>query len=146
MHAPLVHPVFAAKQFVTTDQVGRGRFGLNIVCGWNADEFGMFGVDQREHDDRYAYGAEWIDAIYRMWERERSVRLRRHVLHLKNVEAEPKPYGGTRPIVMNAGSSTAGRAFGVTLLRHALPRIWRSLEANAQDNAETMAAAAARTS
>ena len=57
VHAPLVHPVFAAKQFVTADHVGRGRFGLNIVCGWNQDEFDMFGVEQREHDDRYAYGA-----------------------------------------------------------------------------------------
>ena len=31
-HAPLVHPIFAAKQFVTADQVGRGRFALNIVA------------------------------------------------------------------------------------------------------------------
>ena len=51
VHAPLVHPVFAAKQFVTADHVGRGRFGLNVVCGWNQDEFDMFGVEQREHDD-----------------------------------------------------------------------------------------------
>ena len=53
VHAPLVHPVYAAKQFVTADHIGRGRFGLNIVCGWNQDEFDMFGVDQRAHDDRY---------------------------------------------------------------------------------------------
>jgi len=72
VHAPLIHPVFAAKQFVTADQIGHGRFGLNIVCGWNADEFEMFGVAQREHDDRYAYGAEWIEAIYRMWQARRS--------------------------------------------------------------------------
>ena len=142
VHAPLVHPVLAAKQFVTADQVGRGRFGLNIVCGWNADEFGMFGVDQREHDDRYAYGAEWITAIYRMWEEAGPFDIDGAYLHLRNVEAEPKPYGGTRPIVMNAGSSVAGRAFGVTYC-DMIFRNWRGLEANAQDNAETMTAARA---
>ena len=48
---PLVHPVYAAKQFVTADHAGEGRFGLNIVCGWNQGEFDMFGAEQREHDD-----------------------------------------------------------------------------------------------
>ena len=43
VHVPLVNPVFAAKSCVTADHVGRGRFGLNVVSGWNTDEFGMFG-------------------------------------------------------------------------------------------------------
>ena len=34
---------------VTADHVGEGRFGLNIVVGWNEGEFEMFGVEQREH-------------------------------------------------------------------------------------------------
>jgi alkanesulfonate monooxygenase SsuD/methylene tetrahydromethanopterin reductase-like flavin-dependent oxidoreductase (luciferase family) len=142
VHAPLVHPVLAAKQFVTADHIGRGRFGLNIVCGWNADEFEMFGMAQREHDDRYAYGGEWIDTIYRLWSEPGSFDVNGTYLQLKDVEAEPKPYGGTRPIVMNAGSSAAGRAFS---LRHAdmLFRNWRSYEANGAENAETKAAAAA---
>ena len=45
VHAPLFHPLIAAKQMVTADHVGHGRFGLNIVCGWNEGEFEMFGVD-----------------------------------------------------------------------------------------------------
>ena len=44
LHVALVHPIFAAKQMVTADHIGKGRFGLNIVCGWNADEFNMFGI------------------------------------------------------------------------------------------------------
>ena len=44
VHAPLFHPLIAAKQFVTADHIGEGRFGLNIVVGWNEDEFQMFGV------------------------------------------------------------------------------------------------------
>jgi alkanesulfonate monooxygenase SsuD/methylene tetrahydromethanopterin reductase-like flavin-dependent oxidoreductase (luciferase family) len=58
VHAPLFPPVIAAKQFVTVDHISQGRFGLNLVVGWNADEFDMFGVKQRDHEDRYAYGQE----------------------------------------------------------------------------------------
>jgi dimethylsulfone monooxygenase len=39
VHAPLIHPVVAAKQFVTADHIGGGRVGLNVVCGWNEGEF-----------------------------------------------------------------------------------------------------------
>ena len=49
VHAPLFHPIIAAKQMVTADHIGEGRFGLNIVVGWNEGEFEMFGVEQREH-------------------------------------------------------------------------------------------------
>jgi alkanesulfonate monooxygenase SsuD/methylene tetrahydromethanopterin reductase-like flavin-dependent oxidoreductase (luciferase family) len=63
----LIHPVLAAKQAVTADHVGQGRFGLNIVCGWNEDEFGMFGAHQQEHDARYEYGQEWWEIIRRLW-------------------------------------------------------------------------------
>ena len=70
VHAPLLHPVIAAKSFVTADLVGEGRFGVNIVCGWNEGEFAMFGVAQRDHEARYAYGQEWIDAIRAMWQRD----------------------------------------------------------------------------
>ena len=141
VHAPLVHPVFAAKQFVTADQIGHGRFGLNLVCGWNGDEFDMFGVPQREHQDRYAHGAEWITAIKRMWTAKEPFDFDGEYFSLKNVEAEPKPYGGSQPIVMNAGSSPTGRDFAVT---HAdmLFRNWRNFEDNLEDNTQTLAAAA----
>ena len=140
VHAPLVHPVFAAKQFVTADQIGEGRFGLNVVCGWNEDEFAMFGVEQREHDDRYAFGGEWLRAVYRMWEESGSFDLDGEFFHLHRVEAEPKPFGGTRPLVMNAGSSSAGRTFGTTYC-DVLFRNCRSLDAGAADVRETTAEA-----
>ena len=44
VHVPLFHPVLAAKQMVTADHIGHGRFGLNVVSGWNPIEFGMMGV------------------------------------------------------------------------------------------------------
>jgi dimethylsulfone monooxygenase len=140
VHAPLVHPVYAAKQFVTADHIGEGRFGVNVVCGWNEDEFNMFGAEQREHDVRYRHGAEWLQAVYRMWEEDEDFDVDGEFLSLRAVHAEPKPYGRTRPLVMNAGSSAAGREFGTrycdVLFRHC-----RTLESGAADVRETTAEA-----
>ena len=63
VHAPLFNPVIAAKECVTADHIGNGRFGLNLVVGWNEGEFEMFGVEQREHEKRYEYAQEWLDAV-----------------------------------------------------------------------------------
>jgi alkanesulfonate monooxygenase SsuD/methylene tetrahydromethanopterin reductase-like flavin-dependent oxidoreductase (luciferase family) len=140
VHAPLVHPVYAAKQFVTADHIGRGRFGLNIVCGWNQDEFDMFGAQQREHDVRYEYGAEWLSAIMQMWQRHEDFDFAGKFISLKGVQADPKPYGGSRPLIMNAGSSPAGRSFS-THHCDVLFRPLTSLEKGAQDVRETTAEA-----
>jgi len=112
VHVALVHPIFAAKQIVTVDHIGGGRFGLNIVCGWNQDEFEMFGVDQREHDDRYAYGQEWWETVNRIWASDAPFDVAGRYIKLKGVIGKPKPFGLTRPVVMNAAASAAGRAFG----------------------------------
>ena len=113
VHAPLLHPVTAAKQFVTADHIGQGRFGLNIVCGWNDGEFRMFGVAQRDHEARYDYGQEWIDVIRMMWERDEAFDYKGCYLDLEAVRSDPKPFGGTRPLIMNAGASPTGQAFAV---------------------------------
>lgn len=110
VHTPLFHPVIAAKQMVTADHIGHGRFGLNIVCGWNEGEFEMFGIEQREHVDRYEHGQEWIDLVRAIWERDDFDFDGAH-FHLKGVRVKPKPYDGSRPFLMNAGGSPRGRAF-----------------------------------
>jgi alkanesulfonate monooxygenase SsuD/methylene tetrahydromethanopterin reductase-like flavin-dependent oxidoreductase (luciferase family) len=113
IHAPLFHPVIAAKQFVTADQIGEGRFGLNVVVGWNEDEFEMFGVAQREHDARYAYGQEWLDAVKRLWGPEEDFDFNGDYIRLRKVRAKPKPFDNTRPIIMNAGASATGQDFAI---------------------------------
>jgi alkanesulfonate monooxygenase SsuD/methylene tetrahydromethanopterin reductase-like flavin-dependent oxidoreductase (luciferase family) len=112
VHCPLFHPLLAAKMMVTADHVGTGRFGLNIVAGWNEDEFKMFGADLRDHEHRYAFAQEWIDVVRLTWERD-DVDYDGAFFHLEGIRENPKPYGGTRPIVMNAGASPAGRAFAL---------------------------------
>ncbi|MEW6451431.1 MAG: LLM class flavin-dependent oxidoreductase [Pseudomonadota bacterium] len=114
VHAPLFHPIIAAKQFVTADHVSEGRFGLNIVVGWNEDEFQMFGVTQREHEQRYEYAKEWLDAVKMAWSPNEDFDYNGNFIKLQKVRAKPKPYGGTRPLIMNAGASPVGRAFAVS--------------------------------
>jgi FMNH2-dependent dimethyl sulfone monooxygenase len=113
VHAPLFHPIIAAKQCVTADHVGEGRFGLNIVAGWNEGEFEMFGVTQREHEDKYAYAQDWITAIKKAWGPDEDFDFDGAHIKLKKVRAKPKPFGGTRPLIMNAGSSGPGQAFAM---------------------------------
>ena len=67
VHAPLFHPLIAAKALVTADHIGEGRLGVNLVVGWNEGEFEMFGVAQREHDTRYDFAQEWLDAVKSAW-------------------------------------------------------------------------------
>jgi alkanesulfonate monooxygenase SsuD/methylene tetrahydromethanopterin reductase-like flavin-dependent oxidoreductase (luciferase family) len=113
VHAPLFHPLIAAKEFVTADHIGEGRVGVNIVVGWNEGEFEMFGVQQREHDVRYDYAQEWIDIVKQAWSRDGTFDFDGKYLQLKGARAYPKPYGDTRPLLMNAGSSDVGQAFAL---------------------------------
>jgi alkanesulfonate monooxygenase SsuD/methylene tetrahydromethanopterin reductase-like flavin-dependent oxidoreductase (luciferase family) len=113
VHAPLFHPLIAAKEFVTADHIGEGRFALNIVAGWNEGEFEMFGSQQREHEDRYAFAQEWIDIVMRAWSEEEQFDFDGKFFKLTGVQANPRPFGGTRPIIMNAGSSGTGQAFAM---------------------------------
>lgn len=113
VHVPLNHPIIAAKQMATADQIGRGRFGINVVCGWNEDEFQMFGVTKKEHEERYQQGAEWWSIVRRIWSGEAPFDFEGKHYQIRGAEGSPLPYGGEAPIMMNAGSSPSGRAFAI---------------------------------
>jgi alkanesulfonate monooxygenase SsuD/methylene tetrahydromethanopterin reductase-like flavin-dependent oxidoreductase (luciferase family) len=112
VHAPLFPPLIAAKQMVTASHVGEGRFALNVVCGWNEGEFEMFGVRPGDHAARYRQGQEWLDVLKRIWS-EDDFDHRGEFFDLRGVREKPKPYGGRRPLIMNAGASGEGRAFAL---------------------------------
>jgi alkanesulfonate monooxygenase SsuD/methylene tetrahydromethanopterin reductase-like flavin-dependent oxidoreductase (luciferase family) len=107
----MIHPIVAAKQMATIDQFSGGRLGLNLVCGWNQDEFEMFGQEQREHDERYEYGQEWLEVVRTLWRQEQPVDFDGRYFRLPALIGRPPPYGSTEPVLMNAGFSPAGRAF-----------------------------------
>jgi alkanesulfonate monooxygenase SsuD/methylene tetrahydromethanopterin reductase-like flavin-dependent oxidoreductase (luciferase family) len=86
---------------------------LNIVVGWNEGEFAMFGVQQRAHESRYEYAQEWIDVIKMIWSDKEDFDFQGQYLDMKGIRGKPKPYGGTRPVIMNAGASPVGQAFAI---------------------------------
>jgi dimethylsulfone monooxygenase len=116
LHVAFINPVFAAKQVVTNDHIGRGRFGLNVVSGWNVDEFGMFGRQLLEHDDRYAYTEEWVTVAKRIWTEDEPFDFKGRFFDLTAVLLKPKPQAARYPLLMSAGSSAAGKTFAA---RHA---------------------------
>jgi dimethylsulfone monooxygenase len=40
-HVSTIHPLLAAKQGATIDHISGGRFALNVVAGWQENEFRM---------------------------------------------------------------------------------------------------------
>ncbi len=114
LHVAFVNPVFAAKQMVTADHIGHGRFGLNVVSGWNPIEFGQMGVDLGDHEGRYAYSQEWLEIVKRIWADEKPFDYDGTHYKLKGVLGKPKPWWGSRPILVSAGNSDTGRDFAAT--------------------------------
>lgn len=109
VHAPLVHPVFAAKAMATIDHVSGGRAGLNIVCGWNQAEFDMFGVGQA--DDRYAQGLEWYEVFAGVLAGGAPFDYDGRYFKLKGVVGAPSSLQRPRPVTMSAAFSPPGRDF-----------------------------------
>lgn len=111
-----IHPVLAAKQGVTIDHISGGRFGLNVVAGWNAPEVALFGAPQLPHAERYAYADEWMSLVKRLWQERGPFDFHGRYFNAPGCRAEPKPLQAPRPPLMSAGVSPAGRRFAA---RHA---------------------------
>lgn len=110
-HVPVIHPIVAAKQAATIDHISGGRFGLNIVMGWFQPEMEMFGAAQREHDERYRVGEEWLTIIRHLWQDQEPFSFDGEFFSIVEAEAWPKPLQRPHPVIMNAGSSPAGSDF-----------------------------------
>lgn len=115
VHAPLIHPVVAAKAMATIDHASGGRAAINIVCGWNEDDFGMFGLTPQPHDARYAHGQEWFE----IWSQLVAGAPKRfdydgaYFPGLKGLQAMPGSVRRPRPTVLSAAFSPTGREFAV---------------------------------
>ena len=110
IHVPLVTPAFAAKALATIDHVTHGRAGLNIVCGWNQEEFDLHGVTI-EQDARYEHGLEWYQVWSRMLEGGPEFDWDGRFFKLRRLETNPVSVQRPRPLVMSAGFSPKGRDF-----------------------------------
>ena len=112
-HVPTVHPVRIAKEFATVDHISGGRFGLNIVAGWNESEIGMFGAPQAEHDARYDYADDWTNLLKALWSTEGEFDYEGAHFTCPGAYSEPKPLQDN-PLIMSAGNSPRGQQFAAT--------------------------------
>ncbi len=110
-HVPTIHPIVAAKQATTIDHITGGRFALNVVCGWFAPEMEMFGRTIMEHDERYAYAAEWLTILKQLWTAEEEFDFTGKYFKIQKGFHQPKPIQRPFPPIMNAGGSSIGRHF-----------------------------------
>ena len=109
-HVPITTPAFAAKAIATIDHVTHGRAGLNIVCGWNPDEFDIHGA-KIDYARRYEHGLEWFNIYAKMCEGDAAFDWDSDFFKLRGVATDPLPLQRPRPPVMSAGISSAGREF-----------------------------------
>jgi alkanesulfonate monooxygenase SsuD/methylene tetrahydromethanopterin reductase-like flavin-dependent oxidoreductase (luciferase family) len=109
IHVPMIHPVYAAKALATVDHVSNGRAGLNIVAGWNPDEFAMFGLEAEA--ERYAQALEWYEIICKIYNEDKPFDYDGRYYRLKNVSGKPRPIQLPRPLTVNAAFGPPGRDF-----------------------------------
>ncbi len=61
------NPAVVAKMAANIDRISGGRFTLNVVSAWWAEEARRYGMDFVAHDERYARTGEFIDVLKGMW-------------------------------------------------------------------------------
>jgi FMNH2-dependent dimethyl sulfone monooxygenase len=110
VHTPLLSPAYAAKAITTIDHISHGRAGLNIVCGWNQDEFDIHGV-KIDGEKRYDHGLEWYRIYAKLMAGGEPFDWDGEFFQLKHAFTDPLPYQRPRPAVMSAGVSNKGRDF-----------------------------------
>jgi FMN-dependent oxidoreductase (nitrilotriacetate monooxygenase family) len=127
-------PPFAfARRMSTLDHLTKGRVAWNVVTSYLPNAARNFGLaDEIDHDRRYEIADEYLDVCYKLWEgswddgaviedRERRVytdpaRVRpiNHAGAYYKVAGPhlSQPSRQRTPVIYQAGSSEAGRAFG----------------------------------
>ncbi|MFG6444607.1 NtaA/DmoA family FMN-dependent monooxygenase [Microbacterium sp. P06] len=130
------HPVQLARRFATLDAISQGRFGWNVVTGSSQNAVAeLFGHDGMvPHDVRYAMAAEYVELAKKYWEEAWSdgalVADRDRGIYAERAGINRVQYNGTHyrsdgyfgapptpqrtPVIFQAGTSPAGRAFAAT--------------------------------
>lgn len=116
VHVPLLHPLYAAKALATVDHISGGRAGLNVVCGWNPDEFDMFGVSLSQ--EPYVQAKEWLDVIVGTYNSDEPLDFDGRFYKLRGAVSRPAPLQLPRPVTMNAAFGPAGRDFAAQNCDH----------------------------
>jgi long-chain alkane monooxygenase len=127
-------PPFAfARRMSTLDHLTKGRVAWNVVTSYLPNAARNFGLeDEIDHDHRYVIADEYMDICYKLWEgswdEDAVVLDREHRVYTDPAKVRPINHVGTyyrvagphlsqpsrqrTPVIYQAGSSDAGRAFG----------------------------------
>ena len=105
------HPMHVAKMGATLDHISGGRWGLNVVTGWKEDEALMFGMPFLPRPERYALGAEFVEALKTIWTAKEPATLDGRYFKGTGCIVLPKPVQQPYPLLINAGSSREGISF-----------------------------------
>jgi alkanesulfonate monooxygenase len=100
----LYHPVVLAKMAQQIEHVSGGRFAINLVNAWNRAEYEKAGIPFAEHDERYAYGNEWIGIVEALLSGRRVSHEGRY-FSIRNYQIRPKDPFRARPLIYVGGES-----------------------------------------
>lgn len=105
----LYHPVVLAKMALGIENISRGRFAINLVNAWNRPELEKAGIGFADHDERYAYGREWIAVVSRLLQGERLTYKGRH-FDVRDHVLRPTSLYRQRPTIYVGGESEPARS------------------------------------
>jgi pyrimidine oxygenase len=103
-------PALVARMAVTIDSIAPGRFGINIVSGWQSAEYTQMGVWPGDafFGNRYDYSSEYVQVMKDLWESGRCD-LDGEFFHMDDCRLGPLPAGDIE--LVTAGQSARGMRF-----------------------------------
>jgi pyrimidine oxygenase len=107
---PTIHPAIVARMAVTIDSIAKGRFGVNIVAGWNKSEYAQMGLwpGDEFYDFRYEYASEYVHIMRELWTKGQSD-FKGQFFELEDCVCKPLPEGEIK--IVSAGASERGKQF-----------------------------------
>ncbi len=113
VHTAFVHPIFAARATSTINNISNGRFGINVVCGWNKSEYEMFNVGKKISSvNRYKFGDEWLKIYLKLLDKKSDkISYNGKFIQVKNAQCYPKMINEKSFFKISAGFSKDGREF-----------------------------------
>ncbi len=111
---PTLNPAIVARMATTIDDISGGRFGINIVSGWNQSEYVQSNQWPGDwyYEKRYDYATEYVQIMQDLWKNGVSNR-KGDYFQMDDCRMSPPPKKGTVPLVC-AGQSDRGMEFCAT--------------------------------
>jgi pyrimidine oxygenase len=104
-----IPPAIAARMAATIDSIAPGRFGINLVTGWQKAEYDQMGLwpGEQHYSDRYAYLGEYTTILRQLLDTGVS-NFKGKYFQMNDCRVSPHPQNVK---LICAGSSNEGLAF-----------------------------------